>query len=61
MDSVILEETNPLGPAGAVGMGEMPYLPIAPALGGALYDATGVWYDAFPFNQETILRGLGEL
>ncbi|HAF61251.1 MAG TPA: aldehyde oxidase [Anaerolineaceae bacterium] len=59
--SLIIEEADPIGPEGARGMGEMPYLPFAPALCSAVFDATHVWFDEFPLTQEVIMRGLGEL
>jgi CO/xanthine dehydrogenase Mo-binding subunit len=36
----------------------MPFLPTAPAIAAALYDALGVWYDALPLTPETVWRGL---
>ena len=59
--SLIVETADPLGPNGARGMGEMPYLPFAPAVCSAVHDATGIWYNEFPLTQEVILRGMGEL
>jgi CO/xanthine dehydrogenase Mo-binding subunit len=59
--SIILEEASDIGPFGAKGMGEMPYIPFAPALSAAVHDATGVWFDAFPLVEERILKGLGKL
>ena len=59
--SLILEYPDPIGPWGARGMGEMPFLPIAPAVIAALHDATGVWFDEFPLTPERVLRGLGKL
>ncbi len=59
--SLIVETPDPLGPNGARGMGEMPYLPFAPAVCSAVHAATGIWFDEFPLTQEVILRGLGEL
>ncbi len=59
--SVILEYPDPIGPFGARGMAEMPYIPIAPAVVAALHDATGVWFDEFPLIPERILRGLGKI
>ncbi len=56
--SVILEEADPRGPWGARGMGEMPYLPLTPAIVAAVHDATGVWFDSFPLTPERVLRGL---
>lgn len=57
----ILEIADSIGPAGARGMGEMPYLPFAPAVCAAVHDATGVWFDAFPLTEERILKGLSAL
>ncbi|MEA4930614.1 MAG: xanthine dehydrogenase family protein molybdopterin-binding subunit [Anaerolineaceae bacterium] len=59
--SVILEYPDPIGPFGARGMGEMPYLPFAPAVVDAVYQATGVQFHIFPLTAERVLRGLGKL
>lgn len=59
--SVIIEHADPLGPWGARGMGEMPYIPLAPAITAALHDATGVWFDDFPLTPERVLEGLGRI
>ena len=59
--SVIMELADPIGPYGARGMGEMPYLPFAPGVLEAVYQATGVRFDRFPLTDETVLRGLGKL
>ncbi len=59
--SVILEYPDPIGPYGARGMGEMPYLPFAPAVIDAVYHATGVRFHSFPLTAEKVLRGLGKL
>jgi CO/xanthine dehydrogenase Mo-binding subunit len=59
--SLILEYPDPIGPFGARGMGEMPYLPLVPAVTGALHQACGVWFDDFPLTAERVLRGLGKL
>ncbi|NTW43303.1 MAG: xanthine dehydrogenase family protein molybdopterin-binding subunit, partial [Anaerolineaceae bacterium] len=61
IESRILEFPDPNGPWGARGMGEMPYMPFAPAVIAAVHDATGVWFDEFPLTPERILRGLGKL
>jgi CO/xanthine dehydrogenase Mo-binding subunit len=58
VDSVILEIPDPRGPWGARGMGEMPFLPLAPAVVGAIYDATGVWFDDLPLTPERVALGL---
>jgi CO/xanthine dehydrogenase Mo-binding subunit len=57
----ILEIADPLGPSGARGVGEMPYMPFAPAVSAAVHDATGIWFDSFPFTEERILKGLSVL
>lgn len=59
--SIILELAEPNGPYGARGMGEMPYIPLAPAIVDALHDATGVWFHDFPLTAERVLRGLGKI
>jgi len=58
VDSVILELADPLGPWGARGMAEMPYITYAPAVIAAVHDATGVWFDAFPLTPSRVLAGL---
>lgn len=56
--SVVLEYADPIGPWGARGMAEMPYLPFAPAVTAAVYDATGVWIDAIPLTPDRVLKHL---
>ncbi|MCE1254830.1 MAG: molybdopterin-dependent oxidoreductase [Anaerolineae bacterium] len=58
VDSLVLEYNDPLGPWGARGMAEMPFLPLAPAITAAVYDATGVWIDEFPLTPEKIFNCL---
>jgi CO/xanthine dehydrogenase Mo-binding subunit len=58
VQSIVLEEADPRGPWGARGMGEMPYLPLTPAIVAAVHEATGVWFDSFPLTPEYVLRGL---
>jgi len=60
-EGVIVEHPDPRGPWGARGVGEMPFIPLAPALAAALHDATGVWFDQLPLTPERVLRGLGKL
>ncbi|MBL7164020.1 MAG: molybdopterin-dependent oxidoreductase [Anaerolineales bacterium] len=59
--TVIIEYPDPIGPWGARGMGEMPYIPFAPAIIAAVHDATGVWFDDFPLTPERVLKGLGRI
>lgn len=61
VESVIVEVPEPNGPWGARGLGELPLLPVAPAIAAAIHDATGVWVDEFPFTPERILRALGKI
>jgi CO/xanthine dehydrogenase Mo-binding subunit len=58
VDSIIVETADPRGPWGVRGMGEMPFLPLAPALVAAVHDATGVWFDELPLTPGQVLRGL---
>lgn len=61
VESLILEYADPIGPYGARGMGEMPYIPLAAAITAGVRAATGVWFDEFPLTPERVLRGLGKL
>jgi CO/xanthine dehydrogenase Mo-binding subunit len=58
VESVVVELPNPIGPWGARGMGEMPFIALAPALVAAVHEATGIWFDEFPLTQERILAAL---
>ncbi len=61
VESIILEYPDPIGPWGARGMGEMPYLPLVPAISAGIRQATGKWFDQFPYTPERILMGLEDL
>ncbi len=54
MTSIILEHPDPQGPYGARGMGEMPFIPLAPAIVAAVRDATGVWFNEIPMTPERV-------
>ncbi len=58
IESVIVEKPNPIGPWGARGMGELPFIALVPALVAAVHEATGVWFDEFPLTPERVLNGL---
>jgi CO/xanthine dehydrogenase Mo-binding subunit len=60
-ETIIIEDTDPIGPMGARGVGEMPYLPFAPAVLAAVHNATGIWFNKFPLIEERILEGMGVL
>jgi CO/xanthine dehydrogenase Mo-binding subunit len=59
--SVLHEHPDPIGPWGARGMAEMPYLPFVPALVASLHEAIGVWFNEFPLTPERVLKGLGKI
>ena len=58
VQSILLERPDPRMAWGVRGVGEMPFIPFAPALAAAVYDATGVWYDELPLTPERVLKGL---
>jgi CO/xanthine dehydrogenase Mo-binding subunit len=58
VESVVVEVPDPNGPFGARGMGEMPYLPAAPAVIAAVHHAIGIRFDDFPLTAERVWRGL---
>lgn len=58
--SVVLEYPDPIGPWGARGMAEMPFLPLAPAIIAAVHDATGVWVDVIPLTPDRVVAALRE-
>ena len=49
------------GPLGAKPMGEAPIIPVSPALGNALTDATGIRFTDLPFSADRIFQQLSEL
>jgi CO/xanthine dehydrogenase Mo-binding subunit len=61
VESIVIEIPDERGPWGAKGLGELPYLPLAPAIISAVHDATGVWFNEFPLTPERVLRGLGKI
>ncbi len=58
--SVVLEYADPIGPFGARGMAEMPFVPLAPAIAAAVHDATGVWIDDLPLIPDRVVKKLRE-
>ena len=57
-DSVLIENGDGPGPYGAKGMGESGIVSIAPAIGNALYRATGVRIRKLPLTPEQVWRAL---
>jgi CO/xanthine dehydrogenase Mo-binding subunit len=60
VESVILEYPDQIGPWGVRGMGEMPYIPVAPAIIAAVQDAVGIWFDEFPLTPVRVIKHLRE-
>ncbi len=60
IDAVILELPDPLSPLGARGVGEPPFLPLAPAVVAAIHDAIGIWIDRIPATAESIATALAK-
>ncbi len=59
---LFLAETHDrYGPMGAKPIGEAPVIPIAPALGNALADATGIRFHSLPFSADRIFSRLANL
>ncbi|GIK73969.1 MAG: carbon-monoxide dehydrogenase large subunit [Chloroflexota bacterium] len=58
IEPVILEFPDPQGPLGIRGMAEMPFIPVAPAIGAAIHDAIGCWIDELPYTPEQVWRAL---
>jgi CO/xanthine dehydrogenase Mo-binding subunit len=56
--SVLIENRDGPGPYGAKGMGESGIVSIAPAVGNALYRATGVRVRELPLTPERVWRAL---
>jgi len=61
VETVLIEVPDSNGPWGARGVGELPYLTVAPAIAAAIHDATGAWINEFPFTPERVLRALGKI
>src|SRR5688572_10637144 len=61
VETVFLEIPDPNGPWGARGVGELPFLTVAPAIAAAIHHATRVWINEFPFTPERVLRALGKI
>jgi CO/xanthine dehydrogenase Mo-binding subunit len=58
VDSVIMELPDPVGPWGARGVAEMPFITLAPAVVHALHEATGVWFDEIPLTPDRVVARL---
>lgn len=54
--SIIDEQADPIGPYGIRGIGEIPFIPLAPAIVAAVRNATGVWVDQIPITPGLFLQ-----
>ncbi len=59
-DLTFIETADEEGPAGAKGIAELPTIVIAPAIGNALYNATGVRICHPPLTPEKVARAIAE-
>ncbi|MES9888398.1 MAG: molybdopterin cofactor-binding domain-containing protein, partial [Candidatus Sedimenticola sp. 6PFRAG1] len=60
INSIIVEDPDPLSPLGAKGIGEPALVPTVPAIMNAIYDAIGVRITNLPATPEKILAALRE-
>jgi CO/xanthine dehydrogenase Mo-binding subunit len=56
--AIVVEDPHRSGPYGAKGVGETGILTVAPAVGNALADATGIRLRSLPLTPERVLMGL---
>ncbi|MGY1741367.1 MULTISPECIES: molybdopterin cofactor-binding domain-containing protein [unclassified Blastococcus] len=55
---VLVEGPEPAGPYDAKSVGELPVIPVAPAVLNAVHDATGVRFRSLPLTPDVVLRGI---
>ena len=59
IETIIVEVPDSLGPMGAKGIGELPVVPIAPAVLNAIRDAVGLDLEEIPVRAENMRKSLG--
>jgi CO/xanthine dehydrogenase Mo-binding subunit len=59
-ETILIENHNGPGPFGSKGMGEGGLLPVAAAIGNAVYQVTGARFYDLPLTPERVWRALGE-
>ena len=60
VESILIERPDPQGPYGVRGVGEIPFIPLAPAVIAAIKHATGIWFNQIPLTPEDVHRGIRE-
>jgi len=58
IEPILIDKPDPAGPYGAKALGEPPLVPVAAAIGNAIYDATGVRMRELPITAEKLLKRL---
>lgn len=58
IEPILIDKPDPEGPYGAKALGEPPLVPVAAAIGNAIYDATGVRMRELPITAEKLLQEL---
>ena len=58
IEIILIEDHEPLGPYGAKGIGEHALIPTAPAILGAIKDATGISIHHVPATPDRVLKAL---
>jgi CO/xanthine dehydrogenase Mo-binding subunit len=60
INSIIVEDPDPIGPLGVKGIGEPAMVPTIPAIMNAIYDAVGVRITSLPATPEKVLMAIRE-
>jgi len=58
VNSIIIEDPDPIGPLGVKGVGELSLVPTVPAIMNAIYDAVGVRITDLPATPEKVLLAI---
>ena len=58
VNSIIIEDPDPIGPLGVKGVGEPAMVPTIPAILNAIYDAVGVRIADLPATPEKVLMAI---
>lgn len=60
VNSIIVEDPDPIGPLGVKGIGEPAMVPTIPAIMNAIYDAVGIRVTSLPATPEKVLAAIRE-